>query len=147
MHKLYRLEETLCKELESRADAELSKSSLEIIDLLSHSLKSIAAYVAMKESEEQGGSFNGYRGSYSPYDNRSFRNGGSYEDGSYNGSYDEGSYRRRRDSMGRYSSEEGYSRGGENEQFKSQLHELMAQAPSGTIRQELQKISSMAGQM
>lgn len=54
------------------------------------------------------------------------------------------------DFMGRYSNEqysrEGYSRG-ENDQFKSQLHELMAQAPSGTIRQELQKISSMAGNM
>jgi hypothetical protein len=56
--------------------------------------------------------------------------------------------------MGRYSNEQysrggyndGYSRG-ENDQFKSQLHELMAQAPSGTIRQELQKISSMAGNM
>lgn len=140
MHKLYRLEETLCKELEARADAELSKGSLETIDLLAHSLKSIATYVAMKEASEQGGSFNSYRGgSYnsSVYDNRSFRD---------NGSYDDGSYRRYRDSMGRYSNEEGYSRG-EHDQFKSQLHELMAQAPSGTIRKELEKISSMAGNM
>lgn len=150
MQKLYMLEEKLCKELEEISGRDISKSNLEVIDLLTHSLKSLAAYVAMKESS--GGSYNGgsYNngGSYSAYDNRSFRNG-SYGDGSYNdrgGSFE-------RDSMGRYSSEQysrsyndGYSRG-EHDQFKSQLHELMAQAPSGTIRQELQKISSMAGQM
>ena len=139
MHKLHMLEETLCKELEARANTELTKSSLEVIDLLAHSLKSIATYTAMKEASEQGGSFNSYRGgSYnsSVYDNRSFRDG----------SYDDGSYRRYRDSMGRYSNEEGYSRG-EHDQFKSQLHELMAQAPSGTIRKELERISSMSGNM
>lgn len=158
MHKLYMLEEKLCKELEEVSSKELTKSNLEVIDLLTHAMKSLATYVAMKGSEESGGSYNSYGsyrgGSYSsPYDNRSFRGGGSYGEGSYGeGSYDEGSYRRGRDSMGRYSNEEGYAneRGysrGENDQFKSQLHELMAQAPSGTIRQELQKISSMAGQM
>ena len=148
MHKLYRLEEKLCKELEEISENELSRGNLEVIDLLAHSLKSIATYTAMKESS--GGSYNGG----SPYDNRSFRggsyNGGSYENGSYNrGSYNgTGSYER--DSMGSYGHEqysrEGYSRG-ENDQFKQQLHELMAQAPSGTIRQELQKIASQAGQM
>ena len=151
MHKLYMLEEKLCKELEELSGKELSKSNLEVIDLLTHAMKSLATYMAMKESSGgsyNGGSYNNDR-SYSAYDNRSFR-GGSYGDGSYNdrgGSFE-------RDSMGRYSNEQysrgsyndGYSRG-ENEQFKSQLHELMAQAPSGTIRQELQKISSMAGQM
>ena len=154
MHKLYELEEKLCKELEEQSGRELSKGSLEVIDLLSHSLKSIAAYVAMKEAEE-GGSYNSYNGSYnggSVYDNRSFRRG-SYDGGSYDGSYDDrggNSFRRRRDSMGRYSSgsyDDGYSREGEHEQFKQQLHELMQQAPSGTIRQELQKIASQAGQM
>lgn len=145
MHKLYRLEEKLCKELEEISENELSRGNLEVIDLLAHSLKSIATYTAMKESS--GGSYNGG----SVYDNRSFR-GGPYENGSYNrGSYNgAGSYER--DSMGRYSNEQysrgydGYSRG-EHDQFKQQLHELMAQAPSGTIRQELQKIASQAGQM
>lgn len=151
MQKLYMLEEKLCKELEELSGKELSKSNLEVIDLLTHAMKSLATYMAMKESSGgsyNGGSYNNGR-SYSAYDNRSFR-GGSYGDGSYNdrgGSFE-------RDSMGRYSNEQysrgsyndGYSRG-EHDQFKSQLHELMAQAPSGTIRQELQKISSMAGQM
>ena len=145
MHKLYMLEEKLCKELEEVSGKELTRSNLEVIDLLTHAMKSLAAYVAMKESS--GGSYNGG----SVYDNRSFR-GGSYENGSYNrGSYNgAGSYER--DSMGRYSNEQysrgydGYSRG-EHDQFKQQLHELMQQAPSGTIRQELQKIASQAGQM
>ena len=145
MHKLYMLEEKLCKELEEVSGKELTRSNLEVIDLLAHSIKSLATYVAMKESS--GGSYNGG----SPYDNRSFR-GGSYENGSYNrGSYNgAGSYER--DSMGRYSNEQysrgydGYSRG-EHDQFTQQLHELMQQAPSGTIRQELQKIASQAGQM
>lgn len=148
MHKLYMLEEKLCKELEELSGKDLTKSNLEVVDLLTHAMKSLATYMAMKGAGESGGSYNSYGsyrgGSYnsSVYDNRSFRDNGSYG----GGSYDEGSYRRGRDSMGRYSNEEGYSRG-EHDQFKSQLHELMAQAPSGTIRQELQKISSMAGQM
>lgn len=154
MHKLYMLEEKLCKELEEISGKEISKSNLEVIDLLSHALKSLATYTAMKEASQSGGSYNGYSGS-SVYDNRSFRgNGGSYDRGSYDrGSYN-GDQSYRRDSMGRYSNEQysrgsyddGYSRG-ENDQFKQQLHELMQQAPSGTIRQELQKIASQAGQM
>lgn len=150
MHKLYMLEEKLCKELEEVSGKELTRSNLEVIDLLAHAMKSLATYVAMKESS--GGSYNGG----SVYDNRSFR-GGSYNGGSYeNGSYDRGSYNGtgsyERDSVGRYSNEQysrgydGYSRG-EHDQFKQQLHELMQQAPSGTIRQELQKIASQAGQM
>ena len=150
MQKLYMLEEKLCKELEELSGKELSKSNLEVIDLLTHAMKSLATYMAMKGASESGGSYNSY--GMGSYDNRSFRsyNGGSYENGSYDrGSYNgAGSYDR--DSMGRYSNEqysrEGYSRG-ENDQFKQQLHELMAQAPSGTIRQELQKIASQAGQM
>ena len=153
MHKLHMLEEKLCKELEELSGRELTKSNLEVIDLLSHSIKSLATYTAMKEAS--GGSYG--MGSYnggSVYDNRSFRGpGDNYERGSYEGGSYDGDRSFRRDSMGRYSNEQyprgsydGYSRG-EHDQFKAQLHELMAQAPSGTIRQELQKIASQAGNM
>lgn len=87
-------------------------------------------------------------------------NGGgrSYRGGSYDGgnSYDGGSYARgrgrnaKRNSMGRYSRESGYSRDGSysmgysrdggKEEFVEQLREMMQEAPDESSRQSIQRM-------
>ena len=68
------LEAKLCKELDLlqekyRSGAEMSEGDLRRIDLLAHSLKSLAGYGAMKEAEDaryvqMGGANNPYNNSY-----------------------------------------------------------------------------------
>lgn len=100
MHVYYKVKDMLCEELERVADkGELTAGSLDIIDKLTHSIKSIDTIIAMSEyeddySEERGSSYyagrNGNRG----------RNKNSYTDMSYDGM----SYARGR--RGRYSRED-----------------------------------------
>ena len=78
----------------------LSAGDIDYIDKLTHALKSIKTTIAMMESED------GYSGRYMPvygggmtYNRRNSNRGRSYR----------GSYAQRRDSMGRYSREDGYS--------------------------------------
>lgn len=84
----------------------MSAGDLTALDTITHALKSVKTVLAMEEGfdDERSGD---YRGSYERGGNR----------GSYRGSYEQGgSYARgrgryaKRDSMGRYSSEYGYSR-------------------------------------
>ena len=91
-----------------------------------------------------------------PYDDGMSQRGGSYGDRSYR--YDGGSYARgrgrnaRRDSMGRYSREggsygyypdgrpmRGYSRDGK-EEYKEQLMDMMENAPSEDVRQNIKRM-------
>ena len=75
---MYRnLESKLCRELEAleekyRSGAEMSEGDLRRIDLLVHSIKSIATYKAMKEAEEA-----------QAYSNSSYANNNSYMNNSY----------------------------------------------------------------
>ena len=88
-----KLRDMLCDELEKiTKKGELSAGSLDIVDKLTHSIKSIDTIMAMEGNsyENRGGNRGG----------RNSRLGGSYEGGNYNYG---GSYARRRDSMGRYS--------------------------------------------
>ena len=90
------IRDMLCDELDNIAEqGEITTGSLDIIDKLTHSIKSIDTIMAMEESSYSN------RG-YSRYD-------GSYTDGySRRGSYARGRGRNaRRDSMGRYSRAEG----------------------------------------
>lgn len=146
---LHELCETLSREIAEAnekiraAGGKLSAGDLEYVDKLTHALKSVKATVAMMEDED------GYSGLY-PYtyadggmggSNRGNSNRGSYR-GSYNrgGSY-RGSYARgqRRDSMGRYSGENGYSRGGD---MVEELRSLMDEAQDERTRQEFQRFIS-----
>lgn len=126
MHKLYSLKDKLLKELNEYGDrTSFSASDVEIIRNLISGINKICEYMDATEEKE--------------YSNR-----GSYGMGGYNsyGSYD-GSYRRRRDSMGRYSREDGYSR---TEDMMSKLHEVMEEAPEhmkGELRQMLDKLQRM----
>lgn len=91
MHKMYELREMLCEELDKiTKKGELSAGSLDVIDKLTHSIKSIDTIIAMEDA--------GYSS-----DDYSMR-GNSYARGRGSNA--------RRDSMGRYSSDNYSMRGG-----------------------------------
>lgn len=104
----------------------MSSGDLETIEKLTHSLKSVKSVIAMTEGEE------GYSGYY-PYMGGPYRDGGSYTDG---GSYARGRMNARRDSMGRYSGERGYSRN----DLADKMRELMDEAPDDRTRQEIRRL-------
>ena len=132
MRYLEDVKEMLCEELEKISKEKLNAGNLDVIDKITHSIKSIEAIMAMDEG--------GYsrRGSYG----RSYD--GSY-DGSYEGSYDGGSYRRGRSATtGRYisrSSGRMYSRDySRDDGMKERLEALMEEATDDHTRQELQRL-------
>ena len=92
MEELYELKDKLCKELRNYSSEDLTVGTLQTIDLLTHSIKSLVTIIAM----EDGG-----------YSNDGYEHGNSY-------GYDRGYSGRRyanRDSMGRYVSRDNYSGG------------------------------------
>lgn len=157
MEDLYELCETLANEIGTAnekikmAGGELKGSDVEYIDKLTHSLKSIKAVMAMIEDEDgysnnMGGSYaRGGRGGGRGGSNQGGGNQGGGRGGSNRGgSYDGGSYARgrgrnsRRDSMGRYSREGGYSRAADD--IVEQLEDMMDEAPDEKIRMEIKKL-------
>lgn len=75
------LENKMCKELAAleekyRTGAEMSEGDLRRIDLLAHSLKSLATFAAMKEAEEMQ-SGNSYMGGNSYNSYNSYSRGGN----------------------------------------------------------------------
>lgn len=134
MHKLYKLKDTLVKELSDYGEeGGVTKANLEVIDKLAHAAKNVAKVIECCEEEEysmaMGGGYS-RRGGYSMRD--------SYADGDFraadgirnyvrpDGSYADSSYARgrgagaKRDAMGRYSSE-----GGVDEHTKEELRKLI----------------------
>ncbi len=130
MHELYEIKDMLMDELKQYANkGELTSSTLEVVDKLSHSIKNICKIIDAYEEDE------GYSGNYPIY-------GGSYR---MNHSYARG--RRgnvRRDSMGRYSRDDRYSRDGG---MIEELKELMHDAPNDQIKMEMQKLVTKMEQM
>ena len=124
MHELYELREKLCKELKKYSSEEVTTSSLEVIDKLSHSIKNIDKIID-KYDEEEGGSY-GYN--YEPH----YRGGRSGRGSSYGRGRGRNA---KRDSMGRYASD-GYSH------MVDQLREMMMDSPTDEIRHEYEKIIS-----
>lgn len=114
---------------------EMSASDLEVIDKLTHTLKSVKTTIAMIEAEDKG-----YSGTY--WDGKQYYDGQQAMDGMSNrgqsGARGRGS-NARRDSMGRYSSEDGYSRADAREDFEKDLRELMADAPDEHTRRKLER--------
>ena len=132
MRGIENLRDMLCEELDKIAmKGELTAGSLETIDKLTHSIKSIDTIVAMEDA--------------------GYSNDGSY-DGSYDdGSYDDYSYARgrgrnaRRDSMGRYSRanrrggyRDRYSRD-DKEDMVEQIEEMMKEASDPSVKEALKK--------
>lgn len=146
---LHELCETLSGELADinekirTAGGKMSAGDLEVVDKLTHSIKSIKAVMAMMEEED------GYSGYYPwPYayadgqgggggSNRggSYRGGGSYAEGGSNrgrgGSYARGGRSRRG-----YSGERGYSRN----DLVDRMREMMDEAPDERTRQEMMRM-------
>lgn len=122
MRSMEELKELLCDELDKIArEGELTAGSLDTIDKLTHSIKSIETIMAMKgESYAYGG--DSYRG----------------------GSYARGRYSRRsyqnRDARGRY------SRYSMDDDIEERLHDIMQEVDDPKVRTALQKaIDKMEG--
>lgn len=141
-----RLKEMLCDELDKQSErGEITPSSLGVIHMLTDTIKNLDKIEMLEE--EGGYSERGRRGGYSrdggDWEARGAYGGNSYEGGgsSYRGggnyggsSYEDGgnSYRgRKRDSMGRYSRNEG------KEHMTRQLREMMNDAESENEREAL----------
>lgn len=91
MGQFMELEEMLCDELDKITEkGELNPQSLEMVNKLSHSLKSLKTVDAME------------KGGYS--ERRTYYDGGSYDDGGSSYARGRGRYAKR-DSRGRYSNE------------------------------------------
>lgn len=116
MDELYELKDKLMKELkEYSGNGKFSKDDVESIKYITSAIDHICN-IADDE---------GYSGHY-PYIGRSFDDGRAYR----------GSYARRRDSMGRYSGERGYSRDG----LADKLRDLMDEAPDEHTRTEIKRL-------
>lgn len=116
----------------------MNTADIEIIDKLTHSMKSLATTCAMLEAEEDGYSNNGSY--YSGRENREGRNGYSREyrngGGSYGGSYARRYSRENRNSYG------GYSRNGEMmEHFRMMIDEAPDEQTRIELRQLMDKYS------
>lgn len=134
---LYELCEVISHELEDvnekirSAGGGMSAGDLELVDKLSHAMKSIKTTIAMMEAEEEEG---GYSERYTPwYGGMSYADDGTRSDGmSRRGgrSYARGRGRNaKRDSMGRYSREGGYSYAEDMEATKEEMRELAQKMP------------------
>lgn len=164
MHKLI---EYICDELEelerkAGKDGKLSMAEIEYADVLAHTKKNLLKGEEMMEESEysmDGGSYEGRGNSYARGGNRGggqSRRGGMTMRGGNNYRYEgEGSYARgdgrgrgrnaRRDSMGRYSREGGYSMAGD--EMVEELRDLMQDAPDEQTRMEFQRFIQKIEQM
>jgi len=101
MHALYDLKELLCKQLEEYGKkGEMSAAILERVDMLAHAAKNLDKIIeSYEESDYSGNDGHSYENRYSMEDRRSMARG------------------RRRDSMGRYSSNGGNRYDGESSRY------------------------------
>ena len=139
MHKLI---DFVCDELEDieqkASKGELSISDVQYADTLAHLKKNLLKADEMMEEFDEG-----YSSEMRPM-NGTMR-GGSYR---YDGgmSYARGRGRNaKRDSMGRYSSERGYSRDGM--EMADQLRDLMKDAPDESVRRDIDRLLRKVEQM
>lgn len=118
MAKMEELKEMLCEELDKiTKKGELSAGSLDVVDKLTHSIKSIDTIMAMEDA--------GYSGE------NSYERGNSYARGRGRNA--------RRDSMGRYSSENSYARGDRGRSGRYSYDDEMSD-----LREQLEDMERMA---
>ena len=130
MHK-EQLYDMLCDELDQIAEkGELTAGSLDTIDKLTHSIKSLGTIMAMEGYSNEGSYEGYYEGSY---ENRGGNRGGN------RGRSNRGSYARRRDSRGRYSRERGYSMDDKKEHIMEKLEDLMQDAQDSKTRMAIEE--------
>lgn len=127
---------------------ELTAGDVDYVDKLTHALKSIKTTLAMEDyaddysNDGMGGPYG--RGSYRGSGERMYRDGESYEGGSYARGRGRNA---KRDSMGRYSSERGYSYDDAKSEMIEKLHEVMESAPDETAKREVKKLVEKMEQM
>lgn len=149
MHKLI---EYVCEELESlekkAAKGSMSAAEIEYADKLASLKKNLLKGDMLYEEAGMDGEYSGNMGgmSYQRGD-RGGNRGGTYVDGM---SYARGDGRgrgrnARRDSMGRYSSERGYSR--DPQDMADQLRDLMEDAPDESVRKDIERLLRKVEQM
>lgn len=127
MDYMYELKDMLCEELEHIAEkGELTAGSLETIDKLTHSIKSLATIIAMDESEysydDMGGTSNRY------YRGNSYARRGRYSRAN------RGGYSRRR-----------YSRDDEMDKMVEKLEKMMEQTDDQNAKNAIQQAIEMMG--
>ena len=140
MHKLIEYVCDELEELERKAEkGKLSMAEIQYADVLAHLKKDILTSDAMWEESE-----------YSEESGRGVMGGNSYARGGFNrgGSYARGrGSNARRDSMGRYSSERGYSRAEDDmDSMIEELRDMMQDLPQDKQR-EVQKFIQKIEQM
>lgn len=135
MKELYELKDMLCEELKKYGKkGDLTAGSLEVVDKLSHSIKNLDKIIEKYEEGE-------YSGMYPHY---------AMEGGNRGSSYNEGSYAQRRDSRGRYMSNDGYSRMdgySRHDSLVGELKYMMQDAPDERTKMEFQRFINKLEQM
>lgn len=156
MHEIYELKMKLLDELGDYAqNGKFSEDDAKNIKNLAGAVDHICN-ILMDAEEEYSGEMGGMsyqRGGQGG--GRGGQGGSSNRGGSYRGSYEGGgSYARngrgrgsnaRRDSMGRYSSERGYSR--DPQEMADRLRDLMEDAPNENVRRDIERLMRTVEQM
>ena len=135
--ELCEMKETIANEIAEanqrirQSGGDMNTGDVEIIDKLTHSMKSLATTVAMLEAEEDGYSGNSYGASYEN------RNGSSreYRDGGTSGRYSRNESRYSRNYRG-------YSRNGD---MMDHLRMVMDEAPDENTRMEVKRLMDRIG--
>ena len=112
-----------------QAGGKMDASDVEIIDKLSHSMKSLVTTCAMLEAEE-----NGYSEDYMPTAHYPVY-GTRYSRDEYSGNH--GGYSRNESRYSRENRNHGYSRAGD---MTEQLRQMMDDAPDDVTRMEIKKL-------
>lgn len=131
MDGLYNLKEMLCHELEEYGKRDtLTQSTVDVIDKLAHACKNVCKIIESKEEYDMSGSYrdNSYYG-----DSRYSRDGYYYDDGGMSG-------RRGRAKNGRFVSRD-------SSEMARRLREMMNEAPSESIKGEIQRLADRMEQM
>ena len=108
----------------------ITGADVDMLDKLTHSMKSLATTCAMLEAEEEG-----YSGHYMPMPYGYSRNGNGYSRNGNGYSGNGGGYSRR---YGR-ESRDGYGYSGKGD-MTDQLRQMMDEAPDDLTRREIQKL-------
>lgn len=129
MKTFYDLKEMLCEELdELTKKGELTAGSLDIVDKLTHSIKSLETIIAMNEAQD------GESEMYPYWGGRAYQGGGN--GGRSNQRGGGGRSNQRRDSRGRFS--RAYSRDDARDEMIEDLRELMQDAPDEHTKKRFQ---------
>ena len=136
MKELYEAKETVGNEIGDlnkkirNNGGKITGADVDMLDKLTHSMKSLATTCAMLEAEEEG-----YSGHYMPMPYGYSRNGNGYSRNGNGYSGNGGGYSRR------YSREsrDGYGYSGKGD-MTDQLRQMMDEAPDDLTRREIQKL-------